>query len=195
MTDILVQHDGQIATVVINRPQARNAIGLAMWTELARVTEGLAKDAWVRAVVYRGAGRDAFASGADIKEFTENRKDTATALRYNTQTAAAYTGIRDCPKPTVAMIFGFCMGGAMAVGLAWGPRLSAPGAGVGGHPAAPAGGRAREGHVRLPPPGRRERPALPPRDEADGAVLPRGADRRAPEEARRPGARGVRERG
>ena len=43
MTDILVQHDGPIATVVINRPAMRNAISLAMWTELARVTEELGK--------------------------------------------------------------------------------------------------------------------------------------------------------
>jgi enoyl-CoA hydratase/carnithine racemase len=127
MNDILVEHDGQIATVVFNRPKVRNAISLAMWTEIARVTEGLAKDESVRAIVYRGAGRDAFASGADISEFKENRKDTATALRYNEQTAAAYRGIRDCPKPTVAMVFGFCMGGAMAVAMACDMRFAAEG--------------------------------------------------------------------
>jgi enoyl-CoA hydratase/carnithine racemase len=127
MSDILVEHDGQIATVVFNRPKVRNAISLAMWTEIARVTEGLAKDESVRAIVYRGAGRDAFASGADISEFKENRKDTATALRYNEQTAAAYRGIRDCPKPTVAMVFGFCMGGAMAVAMACDMRFAAEG--------------------------------------------------------------------
>ncbi len=127
MTDILVEHDGPIATVVFNRPTVRNAISLAMWTEIARVTEGLAKDDSVRAVVYRGAGRAAFASGADISEFKEHRKDTATALRYNEQTGAAYRGIRDCPKPTVAMIFGFCMGGAMAVAMACDLRFAAEG--------------------------------------------------------------------
>src|SRR5205823_9923257 len=127
MTDILVEHEGPIATVVFNRPQMRNAISLAMWTEIARVTEGLAKDDSVRAVVYRGAGRDAFASGADISEFKEHRKDTATALRYNAQTSAAYTAIRECAKPTVAMIFGFCMGGAMAVAMACDLRFAAEG--------------------------------------------------------------------
>jgi enoyl-CoA hydratase/carnithine racemase len=127
MTDILVRHDGPIATVVINRPKLRNAISLAMWTEIARVTERLAKDDSVRAIVYRGAGRDAFASGADISEFRENRKDTATALRYNEQTGAAYRGIHDCPKPTVAMIFGFCMGGAMAIAMACDLRFAAEG--------------------------------------------------------------------
>src|SRR5436309_124734 len=70
MTDILVEHDGPIATVVFNRPAMRNAISLAMWTEIARVTEGLGKDESVRAIVYRGAGTLAFASGADISEFT-----------------------------------------------------------------------------------------------------------------------------
>src|SRR5881296_3242788 len=127
MTDILVEHDGPVATVVFNRPKVRNAISLAMWTELARVTEGLAKDDSVRAIVYRGAGREAFASGADISEFKEHRKDTATALRYNAQTSAAYTAIRECPKPTVAMVFGFCMGGAMAVAMACDLRFAAEG--------------------------------------------------------------------
>src|SRR5256886_5105457 len=127
MTDILVEHEGPVATVVFNRPKMRNAISLAMWTEIARVTEGLTKDESVRAIVYRGAGREAFASGADISEFKEHRKDTATALRYNAQTSAAYTAIRECPKPTVAMVFGFCMGGAMAVAMACDLRFAAEG--------------------------------------------------------------------
>lgn len=125
--DILVRHDGAIATVVFNRPRLRNAIRLAMWGEIARVTEGLAKDDSVRAIVYRGAGTEAFASGADISEFTEQRKDTASALRYNRQTAAAYRAIRECPKPTVAMVFGYCMGGAMAVAMACDLRFAAEG--------------------------------------------------------------------
>src|SRR5206468_3681370 len=124
--DILVQRAGALATVVFNRPDVRNAISLAMWAELARVTTELAKDA-VRAIVFRGAGTQAFASGADILEFTENRKDTATAQGYNAQTEAAYTAIRRCPKPTVAMIFGYCMGGAMAVAMACDLRFAAEG--------------------------------------------------------------------
>jgi enoyl-CoA hydratase len=127
MSDILVAHDNAIATVTFNRPKMRNAISFSMWGEIARVTEGLAKDDSIRAVVYRGAGTQAFASGADISEFKENRKDTATALKYNAQTEAAYTAIRFCPKPTVAMIHGFCMGGAMAVAMACDFRFAAVG--------------------------------------------------------------------
>jgi enoyl-CoA hydratase/carnithine racemase len=127
MTDVLLEHRGRVATVVFNRPQVRNAISLAMWSEIARITEGLAKDDAVRAIVYRGAGTEAFASGADISEFQENRRDTETALRYNAQTHAAYEAIRYCPKPTVAMIHGFCMGGAMAIAMACDLRFAADG--------------------------------------------------------------------
>jgi enoyl-CoA hydratase/carnithine racemase len=92
------------------------------------VTERLARDDSVRAIVYRGAGTEAFASGADISEFQENRKDTATALAYGKQTDAAYSAVRLCPKPTVAMIHGFCMGGAMAIAMACDLRFAAQGA-------------------------------------------------------------------
>ena len=94
MTDILVECDGAVATVTLNRPRMRNAISLAMWTEIARVTRVLADDDAVRAIVYRGAGRQAFASGADISEFGEQRKDTASSLNYGAQTEAAYTAVR-----------------------------------------------------------------------------------------------------
>ena len=128
MSDLIqVERDDSIATVVFNRPKMRNAINLAMWAEIASVTNELAVDEAVRAIVYRGAGRQAFASGADISEFQENRKDIATALAYNKTTEAAYNAIRVCPKPTVAMVFGFCMGGAMAVAMACDFRFAAEG--------------------------------------------------------------------
>jgi enoyl-CoA hydratase/carnithine racemase len=128
VSDLLVESRGSIATIVFNRPRVRNAITLAMWTEVARVTEGLAKDDSIRAVVYRGAGTDAFASGADISEFEEVRKDTETALRYGAQWEAACSAVRDCPKPTVAMIYGYCMGGAMGIAMACDLRFAAEGA-------------------------------------------------------------------
>ena len=125
--DVLVDRDGSVATVTFNRPRMRNAISLAMWTEIARVTHDLGKDDEIRGVIYRGAGRQAFASGADISEFEEQRKDTASAQRYGAQTEAAYAAIRQCPKPTVAMIFGYCMGGAMGIAMACDLRFAAEG--------------------------------------------------------------------
>jgi enoyl-CoA hydratase len=125
--DILVQQDGAIATLTLNRPRLRNAINLAMWRDIARLTEGFGKDDTVRAVVYRGAGTAAFASGADISEFPESRKDAETATRYNATTAAAYAAVRECSKPTIALIHGFCMGGAVGLAMACDLRFAAEG--------------------------------------------------------------------
>jgi enoyl-CoA hydratase/carnithine racemase len=125
--DILVEYNENIATVIFNRPKVRNAISLAMWSELPSIIDRLAADDAVRAIVIRGAGLEAFASGADISEFQENRKDAATAMAYNKTVEAACAAIRLCPKPTVAMIFGFCMGGAMAIAMACDLRFAAEG--------------------------------------------------------------------
>jgi len=122
---ILVERTGRTATVVFNRPHVRNAFNLAMWTALPEVVDGLARDPAVRAIVFRGAGEEAFASGADISEFRENRKDRATADAYNARTEAAYHAIETCPKPTVAMIYGYCMGGAIATAMACDLRFAA----------------------------------------------------------------------
>ncbi len=125
--DILVTQDGNIATVIFNRPAVRNAISFAMWSEIAYIIERLTGDDAVRAILLRGAGTDAFASGADISEFEQNRKDRATAIAYNKIVEDACTAIRRCPKPTAAMMFGFCMGGAMAIAMACDLRFAAEG--------------------------------------------------------------------
>lgn len=129
MSDLIrVEEKDAIATVVFNRPLMRNAISLAMWQEIARVTEALGKEPGVRALVYRGAGTEAFASGADISEFKEVRKDIQTAQAYSKETDAAYQAIRRCPKPTAAMIFGFCMGGGVGIAMSCDLRFAAEGA-------------------------------------------------------------------
>ena len=129
--DILVERNDNIATIVFNRPKVRNAISLAMWSEIPTVLAHLTDDDAVRAIVLRGAGHEAFASGADISEFKENRKDAETATAYNKTVEDACRAIRLCPKPTVAMIFGFCMGGAMAIAVACDLRFAAAGSSYG----------------------------------------------------------------
>src|SRR4029453_9237821 len=103
--DILVQQDGVVATVVLNRPGTRNAINLAMWTDIARLTEKLGKDDSVWAMVFRAPGTEASASGADISEFPASRKDTETASRYNATTPAAYPAGREDPKPPSDILY------------------------------------------------------------------------------------------
>ena len=123
--EILVERTAGIGTVSFNRPRVRNAFNLAMWSALPAVVEDLVRDETVRAIVFRGAGEEAFASGADISEFAENRKDRKTAEAYNERTEEAYHAIETCPKPTVAMIYGYCMGGAVAIAMACDLRFSA----------------------------------------------------------------------
>jgi enoyl-CoA hydratase/carnithine racemase len=125
--EILVEQDGYIATVTFNRPKVRNAISLAMWGEIAEISNRLAKEDAVRAILFRGAGQEAFASGADISEFQQNRKDKASAIAYNKVVEEAEVAIRHCGKPTVAMIYGFCMGGGMAIAMACDLRFAAEG--------------------------------------------------------------------
>jgi enoyl-CoA hydratase/carnithine racemase len=125
--EILIQRDENIATVVFNRPKVRNAISLAMWSEIPTIIDRLAGDDTVRAIVFRGAGTNAFASGADIAEFKDNRRDAETARAYNKTVERACASIRQCPKPTVAMVYGFCMGGAMAIAMACDLRFAAEG--------------------------------------------------------------------
>ena len=125
---ILVEQDGAIATVVFNRPKMRNAISLAMWTEIAGGDRGAGQG--------RRRPRHRLPRGGDggvrlgrrhlgVRGEPEGHRDRAapTASRPRRPTRA----IRLCPKPTVAMIFGFCMGGAMAIAMACDLRFAAAG--------------------------------------------------------------------
>jgi enoyl-CoA hydratase/carnithine racemase len=118
MDELPLRRDGPIATVTLNRPEKHNAISVAMWEALPRVLAPLAHDTAVRAVVLRGAGEEAFASGADISEFERVRGDAASARIYSALVAAAERALADFPKPTLAMIHGFCVGGGLEVALA-----------------------------------------------------------------------------
>ena len=122
---LLVEVSGKIALVTINNPQKRNALSREIREALPGVLAALDADPDVRVLVVTGAGDKAFASGADISEFRENRKDRASAEAYNARTAAAAHAMETCPKPTVAMIYGYCMGGAVATALACDLRFSA----------------------------------------------------------------------
>ena len=99
-----------VAVVTIDRPERRNACNQAMWRELGRLFREFAEDSAVRAVVLTGAGGH-FCAGADISEFETARQDAAGAERYEADVAACERAIRDCPKPTVAAVAGYAMGG------------------------------------------------------------------------------------
>jgi enoyl-CoA hydratase/carnithine racemase len=123
--------------VVIHHAARRNAMTAAMWSALPDAFAELAKDDSVRVVVLRGAGDVAFISGADISEFAE-RRSPENARDYERVNQRAFDGVRECPKPVIAMIHGFCMGGGVGLAVAADLRLAADDA-VFGVPAAKLG--------------------------------------------------------
>ena len=126
--DILlrVEPDG-IAVVTLNRPAKRNAVSLAMWRELGTIFADLARRADVRVAVLTGAGGH-FCAGADISEFATVRTTVADATVYERATDAANQGLRNFPKPTIAAVEGFAMGGGCGLALCCDFRVARSGA-------------------------------------------------------------------
>ena len=116
MTDtILVERDGAIATVVLNRPEKLNALNKAMWQGLDEAITALSADDGVRCVVLRGAGDRAFAPGADISEFESDRSNAKQARAYNATVERAVDALATCRHPTLALIKGVCVGGGLEI--------------------------------------------------------------------------------
>lgn len=105
-----------IAVVTIDRPERRNACSQAMWRGLRDGFEALAADPQVRAAILTGAGGH-FCAGADISEFETSRNDAAAAERYEADVADCERAILDFPKPTVAAVTGYAMGGGCGLAV------------------------------------------------------------------------------
>ncbi|MEX2631190.1 MAG: enoyl-CoA hydratase-related protein [Tistlia sp.] len=121
---------GRIATVTLNRPDRRNAVSLEMWRELARLFEALGRDEALRGILLTGAGGN-FSVGADIAEFASVRATAEQSLEYEVAVDAASTAIAATPKPVVAAIEGYCLGGGCHLALACDFRFVAPDAALG----------------------------------------------------------------
>ncbi|PTW61656.1 enoyl-CoA hydratase/carnithine racemase [Breoghania corrubedonensis] len=115
---IAIMVEPPIGWLIIDNEPRRNAVNLAMWRALPQSVADLAADERVRVIVLRGAGEATFVAGADISEFAEVRKDAASARAYEDTNSAAFDALRACPKPTIAMIRGFCMGGGIGLSVA-----------------------------------------------------------------------------
>ncbi len=88
-----------------------------MWQAASGILEDFAKDNAIRVVVLTGAGGKAFVSGADISKFESERSSKEAIDRYNVAVDEANTAVYEFPKPTIAMIRGYCIGGGMGLAL------------------------------------------------------------------------------
>ncbi len=112
-----VERDGPVGRLVLDNPERRNAIGADMWRAIPQAIAGFNADASIRCIVIRGEGTQAFAAGADISEFEKNRSSEGDVKEYEAATAAAHHAIEASPRPVIALIHGFCVGGGVAVAL------------------------------------------------------------------------------
>jgi enoyl-CoA hydratase/carnithine racemase len=117
-------HEGGVARLALDRPEARNAIPAEGW---ARLAESLAEAAGARLLVVSGAG-GAFCAGADLSDFAAMRDDEDARARFREAMRAALDSLRALPMPTIAAVDGSCYGAGVALALACDLRVASAGA-------------------------------------------------------------------
>jgi len=146
---LLAEKRGAVGWIVFNQPAKLNAINDAMWRGIPEAMQRFDHDSEVRCVAFRGTGTQAFAAGADISEFEKNRSERGAVAQYDDLLDRVLHSIQGSPKPTVAMIHGFCLGGGVEIALACDLRYCGASAKF-GIPAAKLGLAYNvEGHKRL----------------------------------------------
>lgn len=121
--DLLFSVEDGVATVIFNRPHARNAMTFAMYDRLAEICGGALENG-LRVIVLTGAGGKAFASGTDIAQFREVRT-AEDALAYEARIGRVLKSLEDCAVPTIAAIAGACTGGGAGIAACCDLRVAA----------------------------------------------------------------------
>ena len=122
--------EGPVASVVFDRPEARNAMTWAMYESLERICGVLRGDASVRVVRFRGAGGQAFVAGTDIAQFQDFRSGE-DGVAYERRIDACVALVEDLPMPTMAVLEGWAIGGGLAIATACDFRIATPGTKLG----------------------------------------------------------------
>jgi len=116
--------DGTTLRVRFNNPAKHNALSVDMWEAVPPLLQLARNDDRVRLVVFSGAGEKAFVSGADISQFEDMRAAREAVAHYERMAEATLTGIQDFPKPTLACIQGYCIGGGVNVAISCDIRIA-----------------------------------------------------------------------
>ena len=118
---LLVERRGRVGVITINRPDKLNALNIKTRAEGAAALDELREDEGVRVVVITGAGEKAFVAGADIAEFQGR---TAVTQRDVMTARSLFTAVDTFPKPVIAMINGYCLGGGCELALSCDLRIA-----------------------------------------------------------------------
>ncbi len=122
---MLADVDQGIGLITFNQPEKRNAMSVAMWDGLTAILDDFLADDSVRVVVLTGAGPKAFVSGADISQFDQQRASGNAQLEYDRLTSAGRAKLAAFPKPVIARIRGFCLGGGLGIAMQADIRIAA----------------------------------------------------------------------
>ena len=120
---MLSRKEGGVGYLIFNNPERHNAVSLDMWEAAAGFLDDFKSDKTIRVVVITGAGGKAFVSGADISKFESERSNKEAIERYNVAVDKANTAVYEFPKPTIAMIRGYCIGGGVGLALCCDMRI------------------------------------------------------------------------
>jgi enoyl-CoA hydratase/carnithine racemase len=121
---LLMEKDGPIGWLIFNRPDKRNAVGIETWQLMPEYAKDLAADDAIRVVILRGAGDKAFVAGADISQFKDRRRNMDDEAEYRRIGARGREALAALPKPLLAMIHGYCVGGGVAIAIGCDMRIA-----------------------------------------------------------------------
>jgi enoyl-CoA hydratase len=124
--DVRLVRDGAVATILFDRPQARNAMTWRMYKGLAGACDQLSKDSSVRVVVLRGVGGKAFISGTDISQFQEFNT-AEQGVDYEAKMETYLAALEALPMPTLAVVEGWAIGGGLAIAACCDLRIATTG--------------------------------------------------------------------
>jgi enoyl-CoA hydratase/carnithine racemase len=114
---MLSRKDGRVGYVIYNNPERHNAVSLDMWEAAGKMLDEFRNDSNIAVVVVTGAGGKAFVSGADISRFEKERSSEEAVARYGAAVDRSYAAFHEFPKPTIAMIRGYCIGGGLGLAV------------------------------------------------------------------------------
>ncbi len=127
--NIIFSVDELIAAITVNRPQKMNALNFATLKELDSALNEIYKNEDIKAAYITGAGEKSFIAGADIKELSQLTASEATQIARNGQDL--FLKIENCPKPIIALVNGFALGGGCELAMACHFRYASPTASFG----------------------------------------------------------------
>ena len=122
---ISLRTDGAVHWLAFDRPEKHNALSLGMIEAALDAVRAFSASDEQRVLVLTGGGERAFVSGADIAEFEKEKDAAATERRYTALGTEMFEAVADCPKPTIALIHGYCFGGGVALAAACDLRYAA----------------------------------------------------------------------